>query len=208
VRVGEPKQNQIYVKNNGKYPVKYDFTVKKGWKDLFTIEPMEGELNANEEKNIIVRFQSKKEIKLKTTKNTSDILMNIKEGKTQQLNQTIPINVNVNAVYSKYTITPLRNINFGPMQYGEQMQRTFEIKNEGLFEFKYAICNFNDNEAKAKIKEERKKEMEDRIAGLQEEQKEDPKAAKGKKPPPQQPAKGKGKGEPIPEGGILEVSQY
>lgn len=36
----------------------------------------------NEEKNIAVRFRSDKEIKLKTTKNTSDIMLNILEGKS------------------------------------------------------------------------------------------------------------------------------
>jgi hydrocephalus-inducing protein len=90
--------------------------------------------------------------------------------------------VNVNAVFSKYSITPLKTINFGPMQYGEQVTRSFEVRNEGLFEFKYAICDDQDHEAKSRIKEERLKEQEERIHGAQEE-KEDPKAAaKGKKP--------------------------
>jgi hydrocephalus-inducing protein len=64
--------------------------------------------------------------------------------------------VNVNAVFSKYSITPLKTINFGPVQYGAQEPpRTFEIRNEGLFEFKYAIVDFLDDEAKARLKEER-----------------------------------------------------
>jgi hydrocephalus-inducing protein len=29
VRVGEPKENKIYLKNIGMYPVKYNFTMKK-----------------------------------------------------------------------------------------------------------------------------------------------------------------------------------
>ena len=58
---------------------------------------------------------SQKEIKLKTTKNTSDIWLNILEGKSQETFNSIPVNVNVNAVFSKYSITPLKNINFGPM---------------------------------------------------------------------------------------------
>lgn len=31
----------------------------------------------------------------------------------------VPINYDVNSVFSKYNINPLKNINFGPMQYGE-----------------------------------------------------------------------------------------
>jgi len=73
--------------------------------------------------------------------------------------------VNVNAVFSKYSIAPLKNLNFGPMQYGETTTRTFEIRNEGLFDFKYAICDFNNEDEKAKIREERKKEAEERAQG-------------------------------------------
>ena len=51
------------------------------------------------------------------------------------------------------------------MQYGEQVTRSFEIRNEGLFEFKYAICDFNNEDEKNKIREERKKEADDRLNG-------------------------------------------
>lgn len=88
-------------------------------KEIFTIEPSNGALEPNEEKNIIVRFKSQKEIKLKTTKQSSDIILNIIEGESGVAHENIPILVNVNAVFSKYSISPLRNINFGPMEKGE-----------------------------------------------------------------------------------------
>lgn len=152
-------------------------------------------------------FRSQKEIKLRTSKNNADIVLNILEGKSHEKHDQMPIHVNVNAVFSKYSIVPLKNINFGPMQYGEQVTRNFEIRNEGLFDFKFAICDNKDQEAKQKIREQRAKEMEDRINGAAEEQKEDPKA-KAKKPDAKAKGKDKGKGEPVPEGGLLEVSQY
>lgn len=209
VRVGEPKENTITIKNDGKYPIKYNFTRKKKLtREIFTVEPEQDELKPQEEKTITVRFLSQKEIKLKTTTQTSDVILNILEGESQDVHQPIPINVNVNAVFSKYSITPLKTINFGPMQYGEQVTRSFEVRNEGLFEFKYAICDDQDLEAKAKIKEERHKEMEERINGTQEAP-EDPKAAKGKKPDPK--AKGKapaGKEGAVPDGTQLTAGQY
>lgn len=83
VRVGEPKDNTIHIKNIGQYPVKYNFTMKnKLTREIFTIDPMEGSLNQNEEKVIKVKFMSQKEKKLKTSKNTCDIFLNILEGKT------------------------------------------------------------------------------------------------------------------------------
>lgn len=83
------------------------------------------------------------------------------------------------------------------------------MKNEGLFEFKFALCDYKDEEAKKKIRDERQKEQEERIRGLEEKKEEvkDPK----KKPEPAKPApKGKdakGKEAP-PEGGLIEVTQY
>jgi hydrocephalus-inducing protein len=166
VRVGEPKENTITIKNDGKYPIKYNFTRKKKLtREIFTVEPEQDELQPQTEKVITVRFLSQREIKLKTTNSPSDFVMNILEGESQEIHQPIPINVNVNAVFSKFSITPLKTINFGPMQYGESVSRSFEIRNEGLFEFKYSICDDKDLEAKAKIKEERKKEMEERVTG-------------------------------------------
>jgi hydrocephalus-inducing protein len=52
----------------------------------------------------------------------------------------------VNALYSKYSINPIKNINFGPMQFNENKTRVFEIKNEDIFEFNYTIFDFNNNE--------------------------------------------------------------
>ena len=83
VRVGEPKENKLHLKNIGLYPVKYNFTMKKKQtREIFCIEPMEGELNPNEEKAVSVKFKSDKEIKMRTQKNTSDIILNILEGKS------------------------------------------------------------------------------------------------------------------------------
>ena len=88
------------------------------------------------------------------------------------------------------------------------------MRNEGLFEFKFAICDIKDDEAKKRIKEERAKEMEERIKGA-EEKKEEVKDPKGgaKKPepakaPPKKPDAKGGAPAAAPEGGALEVSQY
>jgi hydrocephalus-inducing protein len=121
--------------------------------------------------------------------------------------------VNVNAVYSKYSLAPLKNLNFGPMQYGENVTRSFEIRNEGLFDFDYAICDYNNADEMQKIKDKRKREAEERLNGAKKEDVVDPKAAAGKKPDPKAapPAKAGakgGKGEVIPDGQIVNVSQY
>lgn len=93
------------------------------------------------------------------------------------------------------------------MQFGNEMKRTFEIKNDGQFEFKYAICDFNNEEEKAKIREERQREMEERLAEKEEGKEEAKGKAAAKKPDPKaKPAKGKA--EAVPDGTVCTVSQY
>lgn len=207
VRVGEPKEQTLFLKNQGQYPIKYDFTIRKKAQEIFSIEPMVGRLQKDEEINIVVRFLTMKETKIKTNKQNAEIFLNILEGDQNVKHQQIPILVNVNAVYSKYSLAPLKNLNFGPMQYGENVTRSFEIRNEGLFEFKYAICDYNNEDEKNKIREERKKEAEDRLNGQKEEEVDPKLAAKGKKPDPKAaaPAKGgaKGKVEAVPDGQLI-----
>jgi hydrocephalus-inducing protein len=76
---------------------------------------MVGRLQKDEEINIVVKFLTMKEIKLKTNKQNAEIFLNILEGDQNEKHQSIPILVNVNAVYSKYSLAPLKNLNFGQM---------------------------------------------------------------------------------------------
>lgn len=80
VRVGEPKEQTLFLKNQGQYPIKYDFTIRKKAQEIFSIEPMVGRLLKDEEINIVVKFLSMKEIKLKTSKQNAEIFLNILEG--------------------------------------------------------------------------------------------------------------------------------
>ena len=56
-------------------------------------------------------------MKLKTNNNTTDINMEVLEGKTLEITKIVPINVAVNSVFSNYSVTPLKNMNFGPVQF-------------------------------------------------------------------------------------------
>jgi hypothetical protein len=59
VRVGDIKDQFFSVKNIGLYRVQFSFSMKKKlFKDNFKIEPNKTELEPNEEKKILIRFQS------------------------------------------------------------------------------------------------------------------------------------------------------
>jgi hydrocephalus-inducing protein len=100
-----------------------------------------------------VRFICNKEMKLKTQNTTTDITLEILEGKTKELFKPVPINVAVNAVYSKYSISPMNSINFGSLQFNETKTRILEIKNDGLFDFNFTIFDYHNEEARKEINE-------------------------------------------------------
>ena len=192
VKVGEIKEQTFIVKNIGLYNIKYNFNIKKRlFRENFKIETQEAELTPGQEKVISIRFSSKSEIKLTTNNNTTDIIMEILEGQTTELFRPVPINVSVNSVFSKYSIHPVKNINFGPMQFNEGKVRTFELKNEGIFEFNYTIFDYFNEESRSNIKaatekylEELRAAGEDKITG-----KGDKKNIKKEKPPPKKDLK-------------------
>lgn len=98
-------------------------------------------------------------------------------------------------MFSKYSILPLKNINFGPIQFNDSKKLTFEIKNEGLFDFNYAAFDYADEEFKKVLAEEQTKEKEARLqAVLGAAEPKDPKkpVKKEVKPPEKKPVKGKG----------------
>ncbi len=72
--------------------------------------------------------------------------MEILEGNTGELFKPVPINVEVNSVFSKYSIVPIKNMNFGPVQFNESKTLNIEIKNEGLFEFSFNIFDYFNEE--------------------------------------------------------------
>ena len=51
----------------------------------------------------------------------------------------IPIKVSARAVFSQCTISPIDDMNFGPMTIHTRKSATFTLENKGEFEFKYAI---------------------------------------------------------------------
>lgn len=96
-------------------------------------------MEPNDEFIIIFSFKSDNEIRYKSNFDNSDIKLNILEGTSLSIVDSVSIPVIANCVFSKYSIAPLKSINFGPLQFEESRKRIFEIRNNGLFEFIYDI---------------------------------------------------------------------
>ncbi len=52
---------------------------------------------------------------------------------------TIPIKVSVQALFSKYSVNPSNDINFGPLVYGSRKKQTLIVENRGSFEMRFTI---------------------------------------------------------------------
>jgi hydrocephalus-inducing protein len=162
--VGDYKDATFLVKNTGLYRVKFAFVMKKKlFKEMFKVEPSEMELDPNQTKEILVRFIATKELKLKTNQSTTDLTMEILEGKTLELFKPVPINVSFNAVFSKFSILPIKSINFGPIQFNENKTRLLEIKNEGQFEFSYTIFDYNNDDYRKQLQSVQDRERQEKV---------------------------------------------
>jgi Flagellar-associated PapD-like len=186
VKVFDEVTQQINLTNSGIYDVKYNFLVKKKiMKDIINFTPPEGLLTPNQTQPISVVLKTDKERKIDPAKESSDIKLMIMEGASGEKCEELPINIALNAIFSKYSIHPLRNINFGPLQYGDNRTRTFEIRNEGIFDFDYTITELIDERLRT--------DKTQRKQSPKEEQKNKAKDALAKKPPvdPKKVVKGK-----------------
>ena len=52
---------------------------------------------------------------------------------------SIPIRISARSAYSKYSIYPVHDINFGPVLVNIKKARTLVIENKGDFDFRYTI---------------------------------------------------------------------
>ena len=79
-------------------------------------------------------------------------------GEQGEVIANIPIKISAKAVFSKFALSPLNEVNFGSIAVGVRKQCSFTLENKGMFEFKYAIV-------KRKLIDERKQKQTQRGSG-------------------------------------------
>lgn len=88
----------------------------------------------------------------------ADFMLSIVEPLTDAQEESLPINLSVRAVFSKYAVTPGCGINFGPTTYKTTSKpKTFEIANLGEFAFDYALFNYGAGATPPVFEEEKGK---------------------------------------------------
>ncbi|XP_042636791.1 hydrocephalus-inducing protein homolog [Orycteropus afer afer] len=173
VRVLEEAKQPLQLKNRGKYEIIFSFSVDSlgmsvtNLNSMISVQPKKGSLTTAEKPtNIQVLFRAKKEVTIEhlPVLRCHIIEPSIAEG--GEIIASIPIKFSVNAVFSKYNISPSTIINFGALICGTRKSATFTIENQGVIDFKYALYRLtgespiHQKKATSHIKHARSRESE------------------------------------------------
>ncbi|XP_064641495.1 hydrocephalus-inducing protein-like isoform X2 [Lineus longissimus] len=146
IRVMDETKQTCTLKNKGKYEISYNFTFEScdptcpDVTKLFSIIPQHGTLTpVDRPTQVQIIFRSTEEVNIKDLPilKCQVIEPNIAEG--GETIASIPVKVTVRSVFSKYSIYPVNDINFGPMLVNSKKPRSFLIENKGEYDFKYTI---------------------------------------------------------------------
>jgi hydrocephalus-inducing protein len=162
LKVEEGGEQSFTIANNGKYTVGYKFAFARAKRSAvakyFTIEnepnpedpdyreddphgKSHGALEPGSEATIKIVFASKdfpseEEVNIQ---NNTELRCYVSELLTGEEIFGNPIKLNVRSVFSKFRILPQKGISFGALTYNTQKTRTFDIINQGDFEFEFKI---------------------------------------------------------------------
>ncbi|KAH9493176.1 hypothetical protein Btru_021958, partial [Bulinus truncatus] len=145
VKVNEEGRQTCTLKNKGKYEIAFNFLLESDPKNahiksLFSVVPSSGKLNPQDRPTQVqVIFKTTREIHVKDMPILKCQVIEPTLGDQGEVIASIPVKISVKAVFSKFQITPVQDINFGPLLLNSRKTRTFVIENKGEFDFKYTV---------------------------------------------------------------------
>ncbi|XP_051024710.1 hydrocephalus-inducing protein homolog [Acomys russatus] len=145
MKVMEEVKQPLQLKNRGKYEIVFSFSVDSlgifptNLNSMISVIPKRGSLIPTDKPTSVqVYFRARKEVKIEyhPVLRCQIIDPSLIES---EIIASIPIKFSVNAVYSKFTISPSSIINFGALIYGTRKSTTLTIENQGITDFRYAL---------------------------------------------------------------------
>ncbi|KAJ3206444.1 hypothetical protein HDU82_004517 [Entophlyctis luteolus] len=138
IKVLEEGKQICTLKNKGKYEVGFKFICdSKDLMEIFTIVPAQGIMQPSDKPfpvQVIVKANREMNIR-----DNSNLKCQFYEPATGEVTSTIPVKLQVRSVFSRFSILPVRELNFGALVHGTKASRQFTIENQGEFDFKYSI---------------------------------------------------------------------
>ncbi|XJO77830.1 hypothetical protein BDV3_002359 [Batrachochytrium dendrobatidis] len=138
LKVLEEGKHLCTLKNKGKYEVGFRFLFEGvEFGDFFVLSPMQGIIQPSDKPFFVqIVFKANTELHIK---DSSALRCIVFEPTTGEITASIPIKINARAVFSKFSVLPMRDLNFGALVHGSKASRQFIIENQGEFDFKYSI---------------------------------------------------------------------
>ncbi|EKX37002.1 hypothetical protein GUITHDRAFT_78541 [Guillardia theta CCMP2712] len=141
----ENSTQKFSIRNQGKYQLGYKFAFARPKRNFaasfFTVQTVEGVLGPEGTAEMMVVFESKQEVEFK---DNQELRCYVTELLTGEEILVIPVKLNVRSVFSKYRVLPQKGIAFGSLVYDSLKSRTFEIVNQGEFDFSFRISSISD----------------------------------------------------------------
>ncbi|KAJ3408149.1 hypothetical protein HDU80_006663 [Chytriomyces hyalinus] len=138
LKVLEEGKQVCTLKNKGKYEVGFRFIFEsKELAEIFSIVPAQGIMQPSD-KPFAVQVIVKASREMHVRDNTN-LKCQFYEPATGEVTATIPVKLQVRSVFSRFSILPVRDLNFGALVHGTKATRQFTIENQGEFDFKYSI---------------------------------------------------------------------
>ncbi|XP_041964608.1 hydrocephalus-inducing protein homolog isoform X2 [Alosa sapidissima] len=149
VKVSEEVKLSVNLKNKGKYDIAYKFVLEPTLPELpylnsaFTILPQKGTLHPTDRPTgVQFVFRCNKEVRIEEQPILRCQVIEPNISNAGETIAIIPIKVSVLSVFSKYSISPSSDINFGPLVYGSRNTRSFSIENKSDFEVRFHVSRF------------------------------------------------------------------
>ncbi|XP_053402100.1 hydrocephalus-inducing protein homolog isoform X11 [Mercenaria mercenaria] len=146
IKVMDEVKQTCTLKNKGKYDIQFNFLFENcdpsnpNVTSLFSVIPSKGVLCPQDRQTAVqVIFKSNKEVTVKDQPILKCQVIEPNIAEEGELIASIPVKVSVKAVFNKYNILPMSDINFGSLLVNSKKTRTFIIENKGEFDFKYQI---------------------------------------------------------------------
>jgi hypothetical protein len=139
VRVGDAKTETFILVNSGKYDITYTTRVRRGAvAALVKVAPASGTIAPGSTVTVGVTLCAVTALQLR---DNFDLRCTVAEPHTGEAIEEFSVGISATAVWSQVRVQPSRGLNFGPTAHSAGVQtKHFELKNEGDFEFAFALC--------------------------------------------------------------------
>ena len=147
MQVQDSASRTFRVHNAGKYPITIDCAVtKQRLNGLLALEPSFGEIAAGASQSITATFNAKHALKRELRLDKEEALhITVTEPATAQAEGSLIVPVSLEAVLSKYSLSPHHGLDFGPQVYNtSSAPRRLELKNTGRFPFSFRLFDRNN----------------------------------------------------------------